>query len=222
MKRLVLISMIPTVGLLTAGAAIHDSFVGDLYLAGALQKVTAAPWEWTMETVTFIGRAPLLIAFALPMVAWFLWKRKRAEALTLSMGLLSFAVTPGLKVLVDRPRPSDDLVTVWGNYGGLGFPSGHAFDAMVLFGLLFYLAPLLVSFKPAVHMVRVSSLSLILLIGISRVYLGAHWPSDVLGGFMYGAIALVFLTHLHHLLMGAQSGLQRPDPRVTVGQVASD
>ena len=68
---------------------------------------------------------------------------------------------------------------------------------MILFGLVYYLAPIMVPWKRAVRLLRLSSFMLILLIGISRVYLGAHWPSDVLGGFLVGGIMLTLLIHLH-------------------------
>ena len=138
-----------------------------------------------------------MIVMALTFFGWFLWRGQKAEYIVFGGALLSLAVNPVLKLLVDRPRPTEDLVIIWRDSAGLGFPSGHAYTAMVLFGLLYYLAPIIVRWKRAVLLLRLSSLMLILLIGISRVYLGAHWPSDVLGGFLVGGIILTLLIHLH-------------------------
>ena len=117
--------------------------------------------------------------------------------MVLGGALLSQGVNPLLKLLVDRPRPTEDLLMIWRDPAGLGFPSGHAYTAIILFGLIYYLAPSVVPWKWIVRLLRLSSLILIVLIGISRVYLGAHWPSDVLGGFLVGGIMLAILSQLH-------------------------
>ena len=187
---------------MSAGAAMQDHFVGDLWLAQLTQNATAAQWREPMEAVSIIGRNFILIALALSLFAWFVWKNQRPEAPVVLGALLSLAINPMLKLAMDRPRPTDDLVAVWHDFGGLSFPSGHAFSALVLFGLLYYLTPFLVTRKPWANLVRVSSLLMILLIGISRVYLGAHWPSDVLGGFLFGLITLTFLVGFHRWLSG--------------------
>ena len=183
--------------LLSVAAAIQDYFFGDLYLARAIQDIRVSPWEDTMEAVSTIGRGLPMIAMALAFFCWFLLRGQRAEYMVLGAALLSLAVNPLLKILVDRPRPTEDLVMIWRNPDGMGFPSGHASTALILFGLIYYLAPIIVPWKRAVTMLRFSSLMLILLIGISRVYLGAHWPSDVVGGFLVGGITLTLLIHLH-------------------------
>ena len=192
---------------MSAGAAFQDYFVGDLWLAQVTQKATAAQWEETMEAASIIGRNFILIALALSLFAWFVWKNQRPEALVVLGALLSLAINPVLKLAMDRPRPTEDLVAVWRDFDGLSFPSGHAFSALVLFGLLYYLAPALVPRKAWANVVRFSSLLMVLLIGISRVYLGAHWPSDVLGGFLFGIITLTFLIGFHKWLSGTHGHL---------------
>ncbi len=194
--RLLIIASLMVV-LLSVAAAIQDYFFGDLYLAKAIQDINGAPWEETMEAVTTIGRGLPMIVMALTFFGWFLWRGQKAEYMVLGGALLSLAVNPVLKILVDRPRPTEDLVMIWRDPAGMGFPSGHAATAMILFGLVYYLAPIMVPWKRAILLLRFSSLMLILLIGISRVYLGAHWPSDVLGGFLVGGIMLTLLIHLH-------------------------
>ena len=188
--------------LLSIGAALNDYFLGDLFLARAIQGVGTDPWEETTFMVSSIGRTLPLIAMGLMLLAWFLWKRRKAECYAVFGVLLGFGISPILKALMDRPRPTDELITVLRYQDTLSFPSGHALDAVLLFGLLCYLAPLLVPWKWAVHMVRVLSLSFIGLTAVSRVYLGAHWPSDVLGGLLYGAIILASLIYAHQRLSG--------------------
>ena len=202
---------------LSVWAAVRDYFIGDLFLARAIQKVSATPWEETMEVVSFIGATFPMLAIALALFAWFLWKRRQAECYAVFAVLLGFGVSPILKALVDRPRPTADLVSVWRYFDGLGFPSGHALNAVLLFGLLFYLAPLLVPWRGAVSIIRTLLVALIGLMGVSRVYLGAHWPSDVLGGFLYGAIVLAALVSFHGWLARRYGG-QTPAKGPYLGQ----
>ena len=99
-----------------------------------------------------------------------------------------------LKFLVDRPRPALELgIEIAQKDGGSGFPSAHVVHTTVFMGLLFYLV--------SIHIKRAwlrISFQIILAIpilatGASRVYLGAHWPSDVIGGYVLGAIGLLLL-----------------------------
>jgi membrane-associated phospholipid phosphatase len=197
MKTRLLVIATLTVALLSVAATVQDYFFGDLYLARAIQDIRVAPWDEIMVAVSTIGRGQSMIVIALAFFGWFLWKGQKAEYIVLGSAVLSLAVNPMIKILVDRPRPTEDLVMIWRDPAGLGFPSGHASTAMILFGLVYYLAPMIFPWKRAVTLLRLSSFTLILLIGISRVYLGAHWPSDVLGGFLVGGIILTLLIHLH-------------------------
>ena len=183
--------------LLSAAAAIQDHFFGDLFVARAIQEIRLTRWEETMGMVSTIGKTLPMIVLGLASFGWFLWKRQKAEYIVLGAALLSLAVNPILKLMVDRPRPTEDLVVILRDVAGLGFPSGHAYTAMVLFGLFFYLTPIVVPWKKVTTLLRLTFLALIVLMGISRVYLGAHWPSDVLGGFLVGGIILTLLIHLH-------------------------
>lgn len=72
-----------------------------------------------------------------------------------------------------------------------GFPSGHAFGAVLFFGLVWWLAPMLARSRLACRAVRALALRLILATGYSRVLVGAHWPSDVIGGYLWGLLVLL-------------------------------
>ena len=194
-----LIPMLMLALLLSAAAANQDLLTGDLFLAKRLQEVRVGPWDETMQAVSIIGGGIPVIAMAVVFLAWCHWTRRTTERLIAGAVLLSLVVAPAIKLIVARPRPTDDLVSVWRNYPGLSFPSGHAFSAMVLFGLAYYLAPVLMGWKWGVHGLRIFSIAMIALIGVSRVYLGAHWPSDVMGGYLFGAITLAVLIYLHRL-----------------------
>ena len=207
MKAKFLVASLVVAILLSAGAAVTDYFVGDVFLAKAIQNLRLAPMDEAMEFASFIGRGVPMVIMAVTFLLWSMYRRHKAEYLVAGAALLSLGINPILKILIERPRPTEDLIAVWRENAGLGFPSGHAFTAVVLFGLAFYLAPYIVTGKWSVAMVRSLSTVMILLIGLSRVYVGAHWPSDVLGGFLFGAITLTFLVHFH--------GHQRPQADLT-------
>ncbi|MBT1706450.1 phosphatase PAP2 family protein [Chryseosolibacter indicus] len=90
-----------------------------------------------------------------------------------------------LKRAINRPRPiTEHLVTV----NSLSFPSGHSMSAMAFYGFLIYLC-FRIKMHKALRLALVILLSLLILsIGISRIYLGVHYPSDVLAGYMGGLL----------------------------------
>jgi membrane-associated phospholipid phosphatase len=126
------------------------------------------------------------ISIAIASLLFFLTNRRREARFTL------FVILPDLcnllvKILVHRPRPSSDLVKVLSKFAEYSFPSGHVVHYVVFFGFL--LAVMVVDRTLSTFWrIAVALLSsfLILTISISRIYLGAHWATDVIGGYLFG------------------------------------
>lgn len=120
------------------------------------------------------------------------WRMLELVFASAAGGLLVLA----LKGLFQRARPLERLVDAH----GYSFPSGHAFGSMVFFGMLVRLA--WISRMPLFGRISATLLCMlaILLIGISRVYLGVHWLTDILGGFTAGFIWLVASVIIIHLV----------------------
>jgi undecaprenyl-diphosphatase len=94
-----------------------------------------------------------------------------------------------LKEQIERPRPAPGDVLIRDPAPGYGFPSGHASTAMLVFGYAAVVA-MLHAPRPLGAAIVALSVAAMLLIGWDRIYVGAHWPSDVLGGYATGASLL--------------------------------
>lgn len=149
------------------------------------------------------GYALVLVAFTLMSIYVFKsWKLISQIVIVLALSALSNLM---LKRFVDRARPGiEHMVSV----ETLSYPSGHAMSAMAFYGFLIYL---FYRFKINIFLkIGVILLLgiLILSIGLSRIYLGVHFPSDIVGGYVAGFIWVVFCILLFNLIE-----LFRRDPR---------
>ena len=102
-----------------------------------------------------------------------------------------------LKLLVARPRPSVELVRVYESSGGYGFPSTTALLSVVLLGAVCYLVVRERSRGLLVAVLLCVSPLSVLASGVSRIDVGEHWASDVLGGWLFGGAWLLVLVSIH-------------------------
>jgi membrane protein DedA with SNARE-associated domain/membrane-associated phospholipid phosphatase len=150
-----------------------------------------------MKTATWLGSTVVIVPLLL-IVAGVLVARRRDWR---SVALLGVTLTGAIalydivKPLVGRARPP---ATLWiGHYGGGAFPSGHATQSIAFYGMLAMV--LATGRSPRVRsLLWVGAALVTLLIGASRIYLGAHWLTDVLGGYALGAtwLACIIATAL--------------------------
>jgi membrane-associated phospholipid phosphatase len=143
-----------------------------------------------MVFITFLGTHKFLIPANLILIAYFLFiKKHRWYSIKVPVVAIgSVSIMLGLKTLFSRVRPTDPLLA---EVKGFSFPSGHAMSAMTFYGLILYLVYRYIK-HPVLKWSLIVLLSLlIVLIGLSRVYLRVHYPSDVIAGFSMGLIWLV-------------------------------
>lgn len=163
----------------------------DLEFSEEMQEDRSPLLDASMKFVSWFGVRTVAITMVLltGLVFWLL--RYRREAWFTLLTLASSLIAYGIKILVDRPRPMEDLVQIIQKAQHQSFPSGHTVFYVVYFGFLTFLMYRLQEIPNAIRVaVAVIALSLIFSIPFSRVYLGDHWLTDVLGGVFLGLILL--------------------------------
>lgn len=172
------------------------SFV-DQALIGVVKMLP--PWFLGVSNVLdVIGNFPALIVVALVMASFEFWQRRRVRGWVMLASLSCLPIFFLIKELVRRARPVNEYVSSHGLHG-FSFPSGHATGSAVVYGMV----ALLIWSNNRQAWARVASwslLGLIVLVGVSRVYLGAHFPTDVLGGWL---LALLIVSILRSITLAA-------------------
>ncbi|MDP9077651.1 MAG: phosphatase PAP2 family protein [Bacteroidota bacterium] len=151
-----------------------------------------------MRGISAFGYMPVSAILVGATALFFLLCRYKREALFVMLSALSGLISTLVKLLVNRPRPAASLVRVLEKTQQQSFPSGHVLFYVVFFGFLLLLMYQLTGL-PRILRRAISILSLLLIftIPISRIYLGAHWFTDVLGGFILGLLTLVLLAYAY-------------------------
>ena len=187
-------------------AAATDYFPADLWLTHRLQDIDAHAFSEALDWASRLAELPLVAAVALGSALGLWLLASRLGAVWLVAALVVSLSDRGVKFLVDRPRPADDLVDVSEKASGLSFPSGHVTAAVLVYGFIFYLAGFLIPARLLRLMVQASCLVVVVLTALQRVYVGVHWPSDVMGGLLFGGLVLALLIWSHRRFRSLTTG----------------
>jgi undecaprenyl-diphosphatase len=142
--------------------------------------------EEAVRDVTALGGTTLVIVVTLVAVLSFLFHKKRIHALVMAVVVLAaWASSSATKALYGRPRP--DLVPHEAYVYSASFPSGHSTMSTAAFLTLAMLVASLEPRRRSKALAYALAAFVIVGVGFSRVYLGVHWPSDVLAGWCLGA-----------------------------------
>ena len=172
-------------------------FASDLSISRYLQNIHHPLFSLSMNFVSELGDDNNLEVLVVLAISLLFFTGLKSEAIkTALLTIASATAGTVIKSLVSRPRPASELVAIQETLGDMSFPSLHVLIFTVFFGYLFYLSVYKVKTLWLRLMIATSSLVLILTIGISRIYLGAHWASDTLGGYLLGAIFLILAIQL--------------------------
>ncbi len=181
----------------------------DQALANALHQLATPVSTLAFQVISALG-SPVLTVLVIGMTLFYLLRRHWRHAL---IWVVAFVGGQGLnwllKQLFARPRPyfTDPLV-VEANYS---FPSGHAMWSFIVYGLLAYFALIDLPNRGARWLAIAGAAFLIFMIGLSRIYLGVHYFSDVLGGYIAAAVWLsACITGMEALRHSKPRDLQDP------------
>jgi undecaprenyl-diphosphatase len=188
-------------GVLASFAYFNTYFEWDLRIARTLQHLPVPGLLEFMRAVSVFGNTWKPFAITTVTALGFLAFSRRTEAAGLVLSAGGSAILNSLiKNLIARPRPTSELVTIYRDLHTQSFPSGHVTFYVSFFGFLFFVAYALL---PLRSLARRAALTLILLpivlVGFSRVYLGAHWPSDTLGAYLMSGLWLAFSLHIYRI-----------------------
>lgn len=160
-----------------------------------LQDMRSGPGDALMIAITELGDTFVVVAVTTAVLLWLAWKRAWRCALYWLVAVAGAStLNTVIKVALHRVRPSELHYTGWSAFS---FPSGHSTVNAVLYGFLAFLIAR--NLRPAARLpVALGAATLVFLIAFSRLYLGAHWLSDVLGGLAFGSawLALIGLAYM--------------------------
>ncbi|MES2269069.1 MAG: phosphatase PAP2 family protein [Bacteroidota bacterium] len=191
--------------LITVGFIVLSFLVGlypaisiDVKVSQEIQEHQNAFFDQLMYLISTPGYMPESVILVLgTSLVFFLFKYKKAALFVLATGL-SGLVSTIIKAIVNRPRPSSDLVRIFKETAQQSFPSGHVLFYVVFFGFLVLLMLQLERVPKALKLIVIPvCLFFIFAIPVSRIYLGAHWFTDVVGGFLSGVLCLYLLSWLY-------------------------
>ncbi len=184
---LTLIILIITLRVITTEELIIDTMAYNLFV----EKLRSPNLNKVMLLVATLSNTPVTVIFII--VLLILIKDKKI-ALTIPANLLLITIINQiLKLIIQRPRPIGYRLIEIGEYS---FPSGHAMTSMALYGFLIYLSYKLIKNKNLKIFFITACILIIIIIGISRIYLGVHYCSDVLAGWSISIIYLIIYINI--------------------------
>jgi undecaprenyl-diphosphatase len=189
----ILLAIVLPLSFVAAGTSVLP---GDVALTRFVQGNLPGVLEPMVAAGNLIGSSPAMISIALVVTIGLLSRGHRQPALLVAGATLAQAANVALKLTLESPRPTSSLVQVSEQASGFGFPSGHTMGTTALALVLLYVATKLMAAGVKRRLVQSMMLFVPLMTGIARIETGAHWPSDVLGAWIWGTLAAIAVVTL--------------------------
>ena len=156
----------------------------DVSIFNLMKEMRNAPADEIMIILTMLGDGLVLTVLALAIILWLVWHRSYRAAIAAAIAIIAGKIfVPVLKYGIQRPRPLE----LYQGAEGFSFPSGHATMSALIFGVLAVLVSHSMG-RWGRAVVYATCGIVVVAIAYSRVYLGVHWLSDVLGGLLFGTV----------------------------------
>ena len=179
---LLIVFLILTILVLTNNIKVFDNSIYNFLIS-----LRSNPMDTFMKTITKFGNTMSVIII----LAILVFILKKDDGYLLVMNTVCVVSTNQiLKHIIRRPRP-DHLRLV--KEKGFSFPSGHSMVSIALYGILIYIVNKNVKNKALKIILTILLSSMILFIGLSRIYVGVHYPSDVLSGYILATVITILV-----------------------------
>jgi undecaprenyl-diphosphatase len=163
----------------------------------AFQRSQADPLVAFARFWTHAGDMGTLLLIGIPAALFLLWRSRPCAAWLCALSLLGHPLNLLLKMPVGRDRPDASVVAILLPAHGSSFPSGHAMATVMFYGFLALLAWVHLRRRRARVPLTLIAASLPVLVGLSRIYVGGHWLSDVIGGWTAGLFFLFLIAEVY-------------------------
>ena len=194
----IFITLVISFILLSVFIAINPIIPFDIQVSQVVQKFQAKWLDYLMLAISLFGELPWSLISVLMVAAIFYFNKFKRESYFITLILCSGLIILVIKNIINRPRPTSFYVRLVEINRFQSFPSGHVLSYILFFGFLIILMKNLKTIaKGWRHVITVVSVFLIIMIAPSRIYLGAHWFTDTLGGFLLGLICLYPLAYFY-------------------------
>ncbi|WP_157255338.1 phosphatase PAP2 family protein [Pedobacter sp. Leaf216] len=193
-----LIILIAAFTFLSIFIANHPILAFDIKISLFIQQFHADWLDKVMLAISFFGELPYSLLSVLIVAGIFYWKKYKREGTFISTVLLSGLIILGIKNIINRPRPTAFYVRLVEVNRFQSYPSGHVLSYTLFFGFLIIIMNTAKNIpKVTKNVVTYLSAFLVFTIAPSRIYLGAHWFTDTVGGFLLGIICLFPLCYFY-------------------------
>lgn len=159
-----------------------------------LQSSSGLTYFFSHMTNIFGDKGGIIVAVLLALVLYLLFKQKEATIWFAATVVLSLALNTVIKVIIGRERPDIHRLAAFANEAGKSFPSGHSIFATIIFGSIFFICLGKLKNRSSKILLGILCIVLIALVMFSRIFVGVHYPSDTIGGFLEG-ISILLLTY---------------------------
>lgn len=181
---LVALSVFVIIGLMVRNSS--EGILFDVVVLEYIHNDTNSIIFSIMKLISFIGSGTFLLPLvAIAFIYTLLKKKNYISKLLILSSLGSWGLNYILKLLIKRTRPLEFFLV---EQGGLSYPSGHSMVSMSMYLTIAYLLCKNDKFDDKKKLIYLLAITIVVLMGISRMYLGVHWPTDIIGGFIIGYI----------------------------------